>query len=226
MTDESHQSPDWEALRRTMVEKHLIARGIRDPRVLDVIGGLPRERFIPPEQRQDAYADRALPIACGQTISQPYIVAYMTERLELTPTSRVLEIGTGCGYQTAVLAMLCANVYTIERIPALRRGAEDVLTRLGIANVRMACGDGSLGLPDFAPFDRIIVTAAAPRVPSPLVEQLADTGILIAPVGGEKSQRITCVERRAGRAIETSLLPCRFVRLIGREGWHPPKPDA
>lgn len=203
-----------------MVNRQLRARGIADPRVLEAMRDVPRERFVPIEYLDNACDDSPLPIGSGQTISQPYIVAYMTEQLDVRPEHRVLEVGTGSGYQTAVLAQLCAHVYTIERIAELHDSARRVLSELGLlARVTMRCGDGSLGWPEEAPFDRVIVTAAAPQVPPALVEQLVEGGVLVAPIGVDHSQTVVRVERRRGRTVETPLLGCRFVRLIGAGGW-------
>ncbi len=205
--------------RRRMIYEDIYRRGVTDPRVLKAMDEVPRERFLPPELREAAYEDRALPIAGGQTISQPFIVAYMTERLELTPQSRVLEIGTGTGYQTAVLARLAAHVCSIERLEGLHLQAAGTLEALGVGNVRLVRGDGSLGCPTEAPFDRILITAGAPEVPPSLLQQLADGGVLVAPIGGEVEQRIVHVRRLGARTVETTLIPVRFVRLIGSEGW-------
>lgn len=202
-----------------MIDQQLRARGIRDRNVLDVMARIPREMFVSPPLTGAAYEDRALPIEAGQTISQPFIVAFMTEQLAPNRTSRVLEVGTGSGYQAAVLAMLADHVYSIERIPELRRLAEERLHRLGLTNVSLHTGDGTLGLWEFAPYDRILVTAAAPAIPESLVDQLAVGGRLIIPVGGELEQTIVRVDRLHDRSIETPLLACRFVKLIGEEGW-------
>jgi len=205
--------------RERMIEQDIRRRGVRDPRVLDAMAIIPRERFVPPAQRAFAYEDHALPIDFGQTISQPFIVAYMTERLAVKPDAKVLEIGTGSGYQTAVLARLARTVHSVERIDALRERAAQTIAELQLTNVVFHPGDGSLGLPAFAPFDRIMVTAAAPRVPPTLVEQLADGGRLVVPVGGDTEQTIVEVVRKGSRTIETPKLACRFVKLIGQEGW-------
>jgi protein-L-isoaspartate(D-aspartate) O-methyltransferase len=202
-----------------MIEQDIRRRGVRDPRVLDAMATIPRERFVPPAVRTSAYEDHPLPIDFGQTISQPFIVAYMTELLAVTPDAKVLEIGTGSGYQTAVLARLARTVHTVERIDALRERTAQTIAELQLTNIVLHAGDGSLGLPAFAPFDRIIVTAAAPRVPPPLVVQLADGGRLVIPVGGDTEQTIVQVIRKGSRTIETTMLACRFVKLIGQEGW-------
>ena len=202
-----------------MVDEHLRRRGIGDRRVLDAIMSVPRELFVPPDLSDEAYENRALPIGLGQTISQPYIVAYMTQQLGLTPTSQTLEIGTGPGYQTAILALLCAQVFTVERYSALNDRARENLERLNLTNVTMRIGDGSVGLPQEAPFDRILVTAAAPSVPQALVDQLVDGGVMVIPVGGPAEQKIVRVTRQATGTTEAELLPCRFVKLVGKGGW-------
>lgn len=206
--------------RRRMVEDQIRHRGVTDERVLSALASVPRESFIPPEFQDLAYEDRAVPIGLDQTISQPYIVAYMTEQLQVSPHHRVLEIGTGTGYQTAVLSRLAACVYSVERLGSLQGRAAEILSQLGIGNVRFRVGDGTLGWIEEAPFDRIMVTAAAPRVPPSLLDQLADGGILIAPLGGWQNQHVTRIERSGDNLIETPLLACRFVKLLGEEGWH------
>lgn len=220
------RSSEEEALerRRRMVHEQIRARGVRDPQVLQAMIAIPRERFLPAAQRERAFEDRALPIEAGQTISQPFIVAYMTELLNITPHCKVLEVGTGSGYQAAVLAQLAREIHTIERFEALREQAEKMLMSLAISNVFFHLGDGTLGWPDEAPFDRIIVTAAAPHVPPTLMEQLADQGRIVIPVGGPTEQRIVEIVKEGPRLIETPCLPCRFVRLVGKEGW--PAGDA
>lgn len=206
--------------RRRMVENDLRRRGIRDARVLDAMASLPRHRFVPPAERPNAYADRALPLELGQTISQPYIVGFMTEALRVRPEDRVLEIGTGSGYQTALLARLCAEVFTIERIADLQSAAHETLDELGIDNVRYRVGDGSLGWPERAPFDRILVTAGAPALPSALKEQLnPDGGAMIIPVGDTELQELVVVTREGQTWHTETLLGCRFVPLVGDEGW-------
>jgi protein-L-isoaspartate(D-aspartate) O-methyltransferase len=190
--------------------------GIRDERVLAAIARLPRERFVPEAYRGDADADRPLPIGCGQTISQPYVVAYMTERLRLNGTERVLEVGTGSGYQTAVLALIAPEVYSIEIVPELAEHAREVLhDDLGFDNVRLRVGDGAAGWPEAAPFDRVIVTAAAPTVPRLLVDQLAPGGRMILPVGAELDVQVLRVLDKGndGANLEKDLLPVRFVPL-------------
>lgn len=190
--------------------------GIRDERVLAAIAQTPRTRFVPESLREDADADRPLPIGCGQTISQPYVVAYMTERLGLAGGERVLEIGTGSGYQTALLALLAEDVYSIEIVPALAERARGILmVELALLNVHLRTGDGARGWPEEAPFDRVIVTAAAPQVPRALVDQLAPGGRMIIPVGEELDvQWLRVLDKGAdGANIETDLLPVRFVPM-------------
>jgi len=198
-------------------------RGITDPAVLKAIARFPRERFLPPETRSDAKLDRAVSIGLDQTISQPYIVGFMTAALEVGDSDRVLEVGTGSGYQTAILSVLAREVVSIERHPTLSLRARGVLDGLSVTNVRFRIGDGSLGVSEFAPFDRIIVTAAAPSLPPALFAQLAEGGLIVAPIGGEDGQQITVVRKVHGDAQSHELLPCRFVKLYGREGWGVPE---
>ena len=202
-----------------MVETQIRSRGLRDDRVLEAMAAIPRDRFVPPHLADRAYEDRALPVACEQTISQPFIVAFMTEHVTLAPRHRVLEIGTGTGYQTAVAASLCRHVHTIERFDELQRAARARLDDLGLDNISYHVGDGSTGLPDEAPFDAILVTAAAPKVPTALVNQLVDGGRLVAPVGGAYEQTIVRVVRTGLTHTEAPLLACRFVKLVGEQGW-------
>ncbi|NOT00849.1 MAG: protein-L-isoaspartate(D-aspartate) O-methyltransferase [Phycisphaerales bacterium] len=203
-----------------MIDTQISARGIRDPRVLAAMDAVPRERFVPEALRSAAYEDRALPIDEQQTISQPYIVAYMTDALCVAPHHRVLEVGTGSGYQVAVLAHLANEVHTIERLEVLSETAARRVAALGIQNVQFHLGDGSLGWPDAAPYDRIIVTAAAPAVPPALIAQLVEGGILVLPVGEQGKQTLVSATRRAHRTVERVLIACRFVRLVGRDAWH------
>jgi len=195
---------------------HLRTAGIRDTRVLAALERVPRALFVAPSHAEHSYRDRSLPIDCGQTISQPYVVAYMTEKLTLSRDMKVLEIGTGSGYQTAVLAHLCRRVYTIERYRTLARQAEQRFRTLGLSNIVAIVGDGSKGWFGQAPFDRIIVTAAAPARPDVLIDQLKDDGILVAPVDfGAAGQRIMRYVRREGGVIdEEQLIPVRFVPLV------------
>lgn len=207
-------SDDSSERRRSVLLQTLMREGIRDPCVLDAIAAVPREEFIPEAMRHLAYDNHALAIGCGQTISQPYIVALMTEALVLTGSERVLEIGTGSGYQCAILAKLAQCVFTVERIAELSIAARHLLESLGFSNVRFRIGDGALGWPEEAPFDRVIVTAVAPQVPAPLVEQLVDGGILVMPVGNEESQSLYAFRRDGADLVPTYLCACRFVPLI------------
>src|SRR5579863_4180850 len=208
--------------RAEMVEKQLRRRGIEDPRVLAAMAAVRREEFVPKEFRSRAYEDAPLPIGEGQTISQPYIVAAMTAALRLTGNERVLEIGTGCGYQAAILSRLAKIVFSIESRSELAATAAARLERLRYANVHVHCGDGTLGLPELAPFDAVLVAAAAPAVPEPLRAQLAEGGRLILPVGDAENQELLYLERH-GNSYETHTLEaCRFVPLIGYYGWKEP----
>jgi len=201
------------------IDDQLVARGIRDTRVLDAMRRVPRHEFVEHEAQGLAYADRALPIGDGQTISQPYMVAAMTEALRLQGRERVLEVGTGSGYQAAILAELAREVVTIERRPELADAARDRLDSLGYRNVRVVVGDGSVGYEDHAPYDGILVAAASPRVPESLKHQLADRGRLVIPVGPPDQQRLTIVSRDGDRFLESVHEGCVFVPLVGAEGW-------
>jgi protein-L-isoaspartate(D-aspartate) O-methyltransferase len=205
--------------RLKMVEHQIAARGIRDQRVLSTMKDVPRHLFVPPPYDKSAYEDCPLPIGNGQTISQPYIVALMTELLILQPTDSVLEIGTGCGYQAAVLATLVQRVTTIERIPEVARLAKKNLAALVIKNVEVNVGDGTLGYPQKAPYEGIIITAATPSVPWPLIEQLAEGGRLIVPVGGRDIQDLIRLRKKGGSLNEEKHGGVRFVPLIGECGW-------
>jgi protein-L-isoaspartate(D-aspartate) O-methyltransferase len=207
---------------RHQLREELEQRGITDARVLEAIEETHRDLFVPEAMRAAAYEDLALPIGDGQTISQPYIVALMTQELELSGDEKVLEVGTGSGYQAAILARLCRQVVTIERIPALSESARQVLVEIGIHNIIFSQGDGTLGNSEHAPYDRIIVTASAPSVPQPLYEQLKPGGHLIAPIGDESAQELVRVEKTASGPKTTSLCGCRFVKLIGAAGWQAP----
>jgi protein-L-isoaspartate(D-aspartate) O-methyltransferase len=202
---------------RDAMLRQLSERGVRSVRVLAAMEKVPRERFVPPEVQHLAYADRALPIACEQTISQPFIVALMTDALELAGDERVLEIGTGSGYQTAILAELAASVVSVERHAELSRDAGKVLRELGYANVTLVVGDGTLGWPGQAPYDRILVAAAAARVPPALEEQLADRGTLVIPVGASDGQVLQAYHKVGGKLYAEPLSGCRFVPLIGAQ---------
>ena len=192
------------------------ARDVRDPRVLEAIGRVPRHLFVPEALRANAHEDRPLSIGFGQTISQPYIVAFMTQALDVDPAHRVLEIGTGCGYQTAVLAELAREVFTIEIVPELAARAARMLADQGYANVHVRAGDGYAGWPDEAPFDRILAAAAPADVPPALEEQLAEDGVLVLPVGGWH-QEIRVVQKRHGRLQSRDVLPVRFVPMVRRD---------
>ncbi len=212
---------DARAAREAMVRTQIERRGIRDPRVLDAIRRVPREAFVSPTDRARAYEDCALPIAEGQTISQPYVVAQMVEALAIGPADRVLEVGTGSGYAAAVLAALAASVVTIERLSRLAEAARARLSRLAYGTVEVVEGDGTLGWPPGAPYEAILVSAGAPAVPTALEEQLAPGGRLVLPVGRglDDQQLLRRIRARDGRIRETMLGPVRFVRLIGRDGW-------
>jgi len=202
-----------------MVERQIEARGIRDPRVLAALREVPRHLFIPPPYDRAAYDDNPLPIGNGQTISQPYIVALMTELLELSSDDQVLEIGAGSGYQAAVLAQIARHVVTIERISPVAALARKNLAGLNITNVEIIEGDGTLGCPGKAPFDAIMITAATPEIPQPLTDQLSNGGRLVAPVGGREIQELTRVKRTGDSLVRSYFGGVRFVPLIGRHGW-------
>ncbi len=207
-------------LREKMVQEQLLERGIRDSRVIGAFLKVPREKFVPKKMQVYAYEDGPLSIGYGQTISQPYMVALMTELLGLDKRDKVLEIGTGSGYQTAILAELAGEVYSVERIPELAERAQEVLQDLGYANVKIRVGDGTLGWDTYAPYDRIIVTAGAPKVPLPLIEQLAPGGRMVIPVGPRYHQVLKVLEKTSdGEVVEKEDIPCVFVPLIGAEGW-------
>jgi protein-L-isoaspartate(D-aspartate) O-methyltransferase len=213
----SQQAPpgDRDAERRRMVDEQLLARDIKDARVLDAMRRVPRHEFVPEERQSQAYFDSPLPIGHGQTISQPYIVAFMTQALEISPEHRVLEIGTGSAYQAAILATLAKEVYTIEIVAPLAERARETLTRLGYRNVQVRSGNGYFGWPEQAPFDRIMVTAAPDEVPSALVEQLKVNGLMAIPVG-TITQELRIL-RRTVSGIETlATLPVRFVPMTGK----------
>ena len=205
--------------RDLMLREHLAARGIRDQGVLEAMGSIPRQRFVIEKYQDDAYDDRPLPIGLGQTISQPYIVALMTQELKVGPECEVLEIGTGSGYQTAIMATLAKRVYTIERYNQLSESAQAVLAGLGIENVQYFIGDGSCGWPEEKQFDRIILTAAVPRIPGALIEQLRPSGLIIAPVGAQFAQDLVLYEKRIDRLKAETVCGCRFVKLVGKYGF-------
>lgn len=206
-------------LRETMVKEQIAAKGVRDPRVLDAIRRVPREKFVSPSELQEAYADTPLPIECGQTVSQPYMVALMTECLELQGHEKALEIGTGSGYQTAILCSLCDFVYSVEKYPELSEKAVAILQELGCSNFRVTVGDGTKGWPEYAPYDAIIVTAGAPDVPAPLMEQVAVGGRLVIPVGDAYSQVLRRIVRTETGYDSHNVCGCRFVPLVGEYGW-------
>jgi protein-L-isoaspartate(D-aspartate) O-methyltransferase len=212
---------DLTARRQEMVERQLRKRGIRDERVLAALLSVPRHEFVPPEFAAEAYTDRPLPIGHGQTISQPFMVAAMAEALELSGGECVLEIGAGSGYQAAVLSLLAREVHTVEMQEDLATQSAERLRRLGYGNVHVHVGDGTLGWPEEAPFEAMVVTAAAPEIPPPLAAQLANGGRLIIPVGTAEEQRLLRVEK-CGHALSTRpLYHCRFVPLLGQYGWKP-----
>ena len=210
---------DYQAACQVMVRDQLKRREITDSRVLWAMGATPRHLFVPPEWRAEAYSDRALPIGAGQTISQPYMVALMLQQLALQGTERVLEIGTGSGYQTALLCQLAAQVYSLEYVPELATQAGEVLSQLGYQDVRIIVGDGGLGLQDWAPYDGILVAAAAPKAPPPLLAQLANKGRLVVPIGTSTQQQLRCITKHAEGYDEQRSVRCRFVLLRGQEGW-------
>ena len=202
-----------------MVESQLKARGILNPPVLEAMASVPREDFLPEDRRSWAYRDRAVPLGLGQTVSQPYIVAAMTEALRLGPEDRVLEVGTGSGYQTAVLSSIASVVFSVERLGDLQSEAEERLSALGISNVRFRVGDGSLGWPDEAPFDAVIVTAGAPSVPPALKQQMTEEGgRLVIPVGSRHEQSLIRYTRTGNEYVTERLMNCAFVPLVGSEG--------
>jgi protein-L-isoaspartate(D-aspartate) O-methyltransferase len=205
--------------RERMVEEQLVRRRITDNRVLDALRKVPRHRFVEEALRDRAYGDHPLPIGEGQTISQPYMVAAMTQLLRLAGTEKVLEIGSGSGYQTAVLAELARRICSIERIPGLAARARRVLEELGYTNAVVKTADGTYGWPDEAPFDRILVTAGAPAVPTPLFQQLAEGGRMVVPVGDSQSQTLHVVEKVEGQMKTSTDCGCVFVKLVGRYGW-------
>ena len=215
-------APDFESARREMVTHQIRDRGIHSPRVLQAMQSVERHLFVPSEQASRAYADEPLPIGEGQTISQPFMVAAMADALSLAGHERVLEIGAGSGYQAAVISLLARDVIAVEAQPLLAASARERLARLGYLNVRVEVGDGSLGWPAEAPYDAILVTAAAPAVPPPLLEQLAEAGRLVIPVGSADQQELLRIVKRGGTTAQQSLYACRFVPLLGRHGWRGP----
>lgn len=211
---------DFGYLRDRMVREHIAARGIGDERVLDALREVPRHEFVPVHLRTQAYTDHALPVAGGQTISQPYVVARMTELLGVDSDDSVLEIGTGTGYQTAILAQLARRVYSLERVAELAREAIGRMREMGYDNVKIQVFDGTVGWSDVAPFDRILVTAGAPAAPKPLLDQLAPGGRMVIPEGDRQAQRLVVYEKDAeGEVTRTLHEPVAFVPLVGRHGW-------
>jgi len=210
---------DFKLLRNRMVETQIASRGVKDTRVLKAMKKVPRHLFVPEHERHRSYDDNALPIGHGQTISQPYMVAIMTELLLLKGGEKLLEIGTGSGYQAAVIAEMGGNVFTIERIPELKETAKKNLETAGYRNIALRSSDGTIGWPEESPFDRIIITAASPAFPRPLLAQLADEGIGLAPVGTITSQQLLRVRKKGGKTSEQFFTPCVFVPLIGKHGW-------
>jgi protein-L-isoaspartate(D-aspartate) O-methyltransferase len=213
------QLDEFAAERRAMVDRQLRRRGIRDERVLHAMARVPRHQFVASDLWNEAYSDHPLPIADGQTLSQPYIVAAMLEALQLTPAETVLEIGTGSGYQTAILAEIAGRVFSIERLPGLAYSAGERLIDLGNGNVTIVVGDGSLGLPEHAPYDAIVVSAAAPGIPPALLDQLKNGGRMVIPVGPSPAQELQLLRKQHGRITTTILDGCRFVPLIGAQGY-------
>ena len=207
--------------RRRMVDEQLRARGLKDERLLVAFRDTPRHLFVPEEFRQDAYADRPLPIGSAQTISQPYMVALMVDRLRLKGHERVLEIGGGSGYQTAILSQLALDVFSVERLPELLAAARERLTTLGYLNVHFTAGNGSLGWSEHAPYDAIIVSAAAPSVPQSLIDQLAEGSRMVLPIGPPEGQMLIEVEKRRGAVSQKPVASCVFVPLVGEYGWPP-----
>lgn len=213
------EGSNYSKARERMVRQQIAARGIRAERVLDAMRSVPRHLFVPLESRHSAYMDGPLSIGQGQTISQPYIVALMTEALELRGHERVLEIGTGSGYQAAILSQLASHVYTVERIPELASRAQDLFRQLGYDNISMHVGDGTLGWLEHALYEAIIITAAAPEIPRPLTDQLAEGGRLVAPIGGSWSQSLVRVRKQRAHLQRQELTSVAFVPLIGQHGW-------
>ena len=223
MTPQQNYPPaDASAARKRMVQQQLVSRGIRDERVLEAMAGVPRERFVPPQLLDSAWDDNPLPIGHSQTISQPYTVARMCEALQLTDSETVLEIGAGSGYSACVLACLARQVHTVERIPELACDAQARVAQLGYTNVCIHTGDGSPGLPEEAPFGAIVIAAGAPSVPPSCVDQLAEGGRLVLPVGSRAHQQLCRYTKIGGRLQEEQLGAYVFVPLLGKEGWATP----
>lgn len=206
--------------QETMIQQQVVERGIRDERVLAALRSVPRDRFFPPGSKDEAFADRAAPIGHGQTISQPYMVALMTQRLDVQAGHKVLEVGTGSGYHTAVLARLAADVYSIERVKPLLDEAWERVMDMGVRNAHFRHGDGTLGWAEAGPFDRILIAAGSPKLPDKLLhEQLKDGGIAVLPIGPQDEQMLVEVRKEGEHLVSTDVCPCRFVKLIGEEGW-------
>src|SRR5262245_25209213 len=221
MHEAAHPNPadTYSQQRAEMVGSQLRRRGIHDQRVLDAIERVPRHLFVPNEYRSQAYEDHPIPIGENQTISQPFIIAVSLQALALTGTESVLEVGTGSGYQTALLSLLAREVFSIERYATLARGAGTILAKLGLDNLRVIVGDGSHGLREFAPYDAIVVSAAAPSVPRSLLDQLSEQGKMVIPVGPPHAQELLLVRKLDGQHIVRTIEGCRFVPLIGGEGY-------
>jgi protein-L-isoaspartate(D-aspartate) O-methyltransferase len=218
----SNEEESFLAQRRAMVETQLRQRGIRNSEILSAFEEVPRHLFLPPGRRHEAYNDYPVPIGFGQTISQPYVVALMIQELDPRSEHKVLDVGAGSGYQTAILARLCREVCAVERIIELTERAVSTLAALNVANVMLSTLDGSLGWPEEAPFDRIICGAAAPEVPQAWIDQLADGGRIVLPVGGAEIQSLRVVDKNAGRVCHRDFCDVRFVPLIGKQGWPGP----
>jgi protein-L-isoaspartate(D-aspartate) O-methyltransferase len=207
------------ALREKMIREQIIARGIKNPQVIQALRKVPRHEFVAPRFHNEAYYDYPLPTSLGQTISQPYMVALMTELLQMYGDEKVLEVGTGSGYQTAVLAEIAGEVYSVERLAELTADAQSNLARMGYKNIYLHTGDGTLGWPEHAPYDRIIVTASAPSIPQPLIDQLKDDGKIVIPLGANLGQDLVVAEKHKGEVKIFDYGKCVFVPLIGEFGW-------
>src|SRR5687768_2159943 len=219
MKQQQQKLVDWSPLER-MIQQQVVERGIRDERVLEALRSVPRDRFFSEGAQGEAYADRAAPIGLGQSISKPYMVALMTLHLDVKPEHKVLELGTGSGYQTAILGRLAREVYSIERVKPLLDEAFERVLALGARNVHFRHGDGTLGWPEQAPFDRVLIAAGAPVLPTSLLNsQLTDGGIAVLPVGPHDEQMLVEVRKTGDNLVTTDICPCRFVKLIGDEGW-------
>ncbi len=219
MLHRSRKKDIYARARKTMLQTHLLPRGIRQKEVIDAMLSVPRHLFVDVGFREQVYGDFPLPIGAGQTISQPFMVAFMTEQLALTGKEKILEIGTGSGYQAAVLSHLATRIFSVERVSELAARTRKLLDSLHYTNVIIRVGDGTQGWAEHAPYDAIIVTAASPKVPAALIEQLAEGGRLVIPVGPEHTQELIKITKKRGRIIRESLGGCRFVKLIGKNGW-------